>query len=152
MFRHSGTHFSQNTHTHFSQHTHTSSNTHTLHPTHFSQHTLHPKHTHFSQHTHTSANTHTHTAYAQTLPWFPPLFCIWLPLLLVAKPARRHCVMTDSCCHIAMCLMRRTGYCSHLSSAHSSKNSGQLFPCEAVSFIVTLFKNGTSTGEVIDLW
>jgi hypothetical protein len=41
-------------------------------------------------------SSNTDTVYAQTLPWFPPLFCVFFPLLIFATPARRHCVMTTA--------------------------------------------------------
>ena len=95
--------------------------------------------------------THTHTpAMPRHCNGPPPLLHMVSPPVSCQTGETPLC--NDSCSHIAMCLVRRTGYCSHLSSAHTSKNSGQLFHCEAVSFIVTLFNNGTSTGEVIDLW
>ena len=44
---------------------------------------------------HTLQPTHTHTpAMPRHCNGPPPLFCIWFPLQSVAKPARRHCVMT----------------------------------------------------------
>ena len=97
------------------------------------------------------SDTHTHTGYVQTQSWFPPLFCILFPPSLFSCKTGETPLCNDSCCHIAMCLVKRTVCCRHLSGAHKRKNSGHLFPCEAVSFMVTLFNNGTSTGEVIHL-